>query len=208
MLFLFSHSASLLGFSSLKLLEIANNIKLLQRNEQNVFGDVLCRLFNYYLYLLGAWNKACWADSHLFIDFCKLWVCHQFANSQHSVICSWWWGVSAFCGIKSLKNFHFEWKSRMLQAWCRMLFSFLLLQFCLFVLSALTYVSLQPVQCLLISYRWLLRTVVVLVDMLLKDALFSFMPYISQKAPPVGTVRYSFISSSYLFTEITIYPIF
>lgn len=78
------------------------------------------------------------------------------------------WGVSAFCGIKSLRNF----QSRMLQAFCRVLFSFLLMQFCLIVLSALTHVSLQPVQCLLISCRWLLRTVVVLVDMLLEVAVF------------------------------------
>lgn len=92
------------------------------------------------------------------------------------------WGLSAFCGIKSLRNFHFEWKSRMLQAFCRMLFSFLLLQFCLLVLSALTYVSLQPVQCLLISCRWLLRTVVVLVDMLLKDAVFLYALYFTESS--------------------------
>lgn len=93
-------------------------------------------------------------------------------------------GVPAFWQIKSSKNPHFEWKSRMCQAWCSMLF-FLLLLFCLLVLSV------TPCMSLLVSCRWLLRTVVFWVNMLLKDVQFSYTPYISQKVRSVAPLRYS-----------------
>lgn len=85
-------------------------------------------------------------------------------------------GVAALWQIKSCKNLHFEWKSRMCQAWCSTHSFFP--SCCCFACSCFCYPMSEAPR----SRRWLVGAVVFLVNTLVKDVQCSCTPCTSQKA--------------------------